>query len=133
MAPFIHRTYPRIDFGAMPILAVNTVLGTELAPGRAILSMKAHRHIAIDHAPDYAFCMQYIGMAIASPTFIGQAPRRIDNFEMIKRISRDGEFDLLVAIGISARADGNYRVKSAYSKSRREIEQRRLKGYLRSP
>jgi hypothetical protein len=66
--------YPAVDLGQLPVGIINAVLGTELEPGRVRLSEQAHRHMAEDHPDDYAVCFPVLAAAIATPTFIGQAP-----------------------------------------------------------
>jgi len=60
VSPFVRRVYPAIDCGDLPVAKINTVLGTELMPGRAILSLKAHLHVACEHARDYDVCIQLL-------------------------------------------------------------------------
>jgi hypothetical protein len=36
--------------------------------------MRAHKHMAIDHAADYPVCIQYLALAIASPTYVDKHP-----------------------------------------------------------
>jgi hypothetical protein len=60
--------------------------------------------MAEDHAADYPVCIAEIAMAIAAPTFIGQAPGQGRNFEMIRRIGRaDGSG--LSGLAVSAATD----------------------------
>src|ERR1700722_5384157 len=106
--------YPAVDLGPLPDAAINAVLGTELEPGRVRLSARAHRHIAEDHPDDYGVCFPALAEAVAAPSFIGQAPRRTGNFEMLRRINHpDGKL-VLVAVGLEIDDAGDYRVRSCY-------------------
>lgn len=117
--------YQAVDFGPLPTEKVNIVLGTELEPGNVRLSKQAHKHIAEDHPNDYYICFPVLQLAVASPSFIGQAPGHSANFEIIRRINREDGKEVLVAIGLKPDADGCYRITSAYLVSRETVEQRR--------
>src|SRR5690348_3977020 len=80
--------YPARDLGPLPVDLINAVLGTELEPGRVLLSAQAHKHMAEDHPTDYPACIAALSTAIAEPTFIGQAPGISRNFELIRRLNR---------------------------------------------
>jgi hypothetical protein len=126
-------TYATIELGALPVDLINRALGTELAPGRVRLSVQAHRHMAEDHPGDYAACMAALPLAIASPSFIGQAPSHSRNFEMIRRVARaDGQV-VLVAIGLETDGAGAYSVKSCYLVTGAKVEARRQAGRLIIP
>ena len=123
--------YPAIDLGPLAVDAVNSVLGTELLPGRVRLSEQAHRHIAEDHPEDYVICRNALAAAIARPSFIGQAPRRTGNFEMLRRINHpDGKL-VLVAVGLDVDSVGNYRVRSCYLIGAEQVDERLRNGRLR--
>jgi hypothetical protein len=126
-------TYHAVDLGHLPVAMINAVLGTELERGRVRLSAQAHRHIAEDHPDDYALCFGALAATIAAPSFIGQAPRRTGNFEMLRRINHpDGKL-VLVAVGLEPDGAGNYRVRSCYLVSARQVDQRRQDGRLKPP
>jgi hypothetical protein len=112
---------------------INAVLGTELEPGNVRLSEQAHRHMAEDHPDDYAVCFPVLATAIATPTFIGQAPRRTNNFEMLRRINHPDGKVVLVAIGLEMDDAGAYRVRSCYLVGGEQVDQRRRSGRLKSP
>jgi len=125
--------YPAIDLGPLPVEAINAVLGTELEPGHVRLSEQAHRHIAEDHSDDYAVCFPALAATIAAPSFIGQAPRRTGNFEMLRRINHpDGKL-VLVAVGLAVDDAGDYRVRSCYLVAGEQVDQRRRAGRLKPP
>src|SRR4029077_10954858 len=117
--------YPAVDFGPLPVAAINAVLGTELEPGHVRLSEQAHRHIAVDHPDDYAVCFSALAAAIAAPSFIGQAPRRTGNFEMLRRINHPEGKLVLVAVGLEIDDAGDYRVRSCYLVSAEQVDRRR--------
>ena len=131
VARFVYLIYRAIDCGDLPVGKINGVLGTELLPGRAVLSAIAPRHIALDHTQDYQLCVQSLALAITAPSLIGKAPRHGNDFEMVRRLLRDDRRDLLVAIELLPNARGNYRIVSAYPVLRSKIERMRLAGYLR--
>ena len=104
--------YKFISLGPLPVEAINKALDTELEPGEARLSATAHRHMAEDHSNDYPACIAALAEAVASPTFVGQAPNHIRNFEMVKRVPRLDRQSVLVAIGMEADENGSYRVRT---------------------
>ena len=125
--------YPAVDLGALPVDLVNAVLGTELEPGLVRLSERAHRHMAEDHPADYALCFASLRLAISAPSFIGQAPKRTGNFEMLRRVNHPDGKVVLVAIGLEMDAGGNYRVRSSYLVSTETVDERRRAGRLKAP
>jgi hypothetical protein len=131
--PAIPPFYPAVDLGFLPVAAINVILGTELEPGRVRLSEQAHRHIAEDHPDDYALCFPALAATIAAPSFIGQAPRRTGNFEMLRRINHPDGKVVLVAVGLEVDHAGDYRVRSCYLVPREQVDQRRRDGRLKPP
>jgi hypothetical protein len=125
--------YPAIDLGPLPVAAINAVLGTDLEPGRVRLSAQPHRHIAEDHPGDYAVCFPSLAAAITAPSFIGQAPRRTGNFEMLRRINHPDGKVVLVAVGLEMDDAGDYRVRSCYLVTGEQVDQRRRDGRLKPP
>jgi hypothetical protein len=97
------------------------------------LSATAHRHIAKDHPDDYPVCFPALAATIAEPSFIGQAPRRTGNFEMLRRIRHPNGKLVLVAVGLEMDAAGDYRVRSCYLVSAEQVDQRRRDGRLKPP
>ncbi len=125
--------YPAIDLGPLPVEAVNGVLNTELEAGNVRLSSQAHRHMAEDHPDDYETCRAALHLAIAAPTFIGQAPGHVRNFEMIRRTRLSDGRAVLVAIAIDQDSSGDYRVRSCYLVDAATVDKRRKAGRLRPP
>ena len=125
------KHYGAVYLGPLPVDAINRALGTELEPGNARLSATAHKHIAEDHADDYADCLAALPDAIASPTFVGQSPKHRDNFEMIKRVPRRDRKAVLVAVGLEPDERGTYRVRSCYPISAEDVDRRRANGTLK--
>jgi len=126
-------SYPSRDLGPLPVDLVNAALGTELEPGRVRLSTLAHKHMAEDHPDDYATCIATLPLAVADPTFIGQAPRKTGNFEMLRRVNRPDGKVVLVAIGLERDDRGDYRVRSCYLVSAETVDSRRRAGRLIAP
>lgn len=59
-------------------------------------------------------CLAWLRLAIATPTFVGQAPGHASNYEIVRRIRHpDGEA-MLVAIGIERDQRGAYWVRTSY-------------------
>jgi hypothetical protein len=112
---------------------VNAVLGTDLEPAPVWLSEQAHRHMAEDHPDDYALCFASLRLAIAQPSFIGQAPKQTGNFEMLRRINHPEGKLVLVAVGLERDVCGFYRVRSAYLVSGNTVDARRRKNRLKPP
>ncbi len=127
------KSYPAIDLGPLPVNLVNAVLGTELEPVQVPLSERAHQHIAEDHPADYPHCFRSLRLAISAPSFIGQAPKRTGNFEILRRINHPDGKVVLVAIGLEMDQRGNYRVRSAYLVNAQTVDERRRAGRLKAP
>jgi hypothetical protein len=125
------QPYPARSLGELPVDLINRLLGTELEPGVARLSSTAHRHIATDHAADYAACMKALPSVIQAPSFIGQAPRHGRNFEMVKRLAMEDGRAVLVAVGLAPDSCGAYRVVSCYALTAEEVERKRAAGTLK--
>jgi len=125
--------YPACDLGLLPVDVVNVTLGTELEPGRVRLSEAAHRHMAEDHPADYAACFTALRLAVASPSFLGQAPGLARNFEMVRRTNRPDGKAVLVAIGLEPDQAGDYRVRSCYLVTADTVDARRRVGRLMLP
>ena len=123
--------YRAILLGPLPVDVINRALGTELEPGNARLSAIAHRHMAMDHPNDYEACVAALADAIASPTFVGQAPNHVRNFEIVKRVARPDRRAVLVAIGIEMDEAGEYRVRTCYLVEPGKVDTRRANGTLR--
>ena len=117
--------YDARDFGPLPVDLINATLGTDLEPGNARLSARAHEHIATDHPDDYAICMGALAQAIAAPSFIGQDPTHRANFVLVKRIGLEDGRAVLVAIGLEIDRHGFYAVRSSYLIPQRTIDARR--------
>ena len=88
--------------------------------------------MAEDHPADYPVCLPALVLAVASPSFIGQAPRHNRNFELIRRIARPDGKVVLVALGLEPDAAGAYRVKSSYLISAEDVDARRQAGRLKA-
>ena len=127
------KLYPAIDLGPLPVDLINAVLGTELDPGLVHLSEQAHRHMAEDHPEDYALCFASLRLAISTPSFIGQAPKRTGNFEILRRVNHPDGKVVLVAVGLEMDTRGNYRVRSAYLVRGQTVDDRRRAGRLKAP
>jgi hypothetical protein len=126
--------YGAIELGAMPVDTINRTLGTELEEGNVRVSRTAHKHIAEDHPADYELVMASLSLAIATPTYLGQAPHHGRNIELIRRVRvPDGTGYVLVAVGLEPDARGDYAVRSAYVVKAEQVEQRRQKGRLWPP
>jgi hypothetical protein len=91
----------------------------------------AHRKGLLRDGGGYPVCIAEIAAAIASPTFIGQAPGHNRNFEMIRRIGHADRSVVLVAIGLESDDRGNYRVRTCYLLEARKVEERRQRGRLK--
>ncbi len=126
-------SYEAIALGELPVDKINAVLGTELEPGLVRLSRSAHRHIAEDHPGDYATCLAALPEAIRSPSFIGQAPKHPNNFELVRRMNRPDGKEVLAAVGLEPDASGSYRVVSCYLIRGDTVTERRIAGRLKPP
>jgi hypothetical protein len=122
------KHYPAVDLGPLPVDLINAVLGTDLESGLVRLSERAHQHMAEDHPADYALCFASLRLAVSAPSFIGQAPKRTGNFEMLRRVNHPDGKVVLVAIGLETDPAGEYRVRSAYLVSAQTVDERRRGG-----
>ena len=119
------REYRAWRICAVPVEKINAVLGSELEPGDAWLSAKAHRHIAEDHSDDYEICIAHLRIAILEPTYVGQAPHHAENIEIIKRVRLTETKFVLVALALTPNAYGNYNVRSSYLIDQTDLDSRR--------
>ncbi len=87
--------------------------------------------MAEEHPHNDAACIAASTIAIASPTFVGQAPKHTRNFEIVKRVPRPDRRAVLVALGIERDDAGEYRVRTCYLVEPEKVEQRRRNGTLR--
>ncbi len=94
------------------------------------MSPRAHRPIAEDHPDDYEVCLANLPATLQSPTYIGQAPRHRENFEMIRRVTGKDGRAVLVAVGVTPDRLGKYRVVSSYVLTPEVVERKRLAGHL---
>jgi hypothetical protein len=67
--------------------------------------------MAVDHPDDYQACLVALPDAIATPSFIGQAPGQTRNFELVRRVGRRDGQAVLVAIAIALDETGDYRIR----------------------
>lgn len=118
--------YKPMALGPLPVEAINRALGTELEAGMARLSATAHRHMAEDHADDYAACISVLADAVVSPSFVGQAPEHTRNFEIIRRVPRPDRKSVLVAVSLEPDERGDYRVVSCYLIDEADVNARRM-------
>lgn len=126
--------YKSKTFGPLPHDLINDTLGTELAGGKVILSVRAHEHIARDHPLDYASVMASIDVVLASPGYIGQAPRHARNFEMVRRVRLlNGTAIVLVALSLERNQFGNYNIRSGYCLKEDDVTTRVTNGHLIIP
>lgn len=129
-----NKRYAQILLGALPVELINATLDVELEPGDAIITSRAHRHIALDHPEDYAAVMTYIHLLIVQPTYIGQSPHHGDAFEMVRRVIVPGQDEIiLAAINFDRNDRGNYNVKSAYRLKESEVTRRIQLRHLCNP
>jgi hypothetical protein len=129
-----NKKYTQILLGPLPVDLINATLGTELEPGDAIITSRAHRHIATDHADDYVAVMAYINVLISNPTYIGQSPRHGSEFEMVRRVIVPGGNEIILAgINLTRNDFGNYNVHSAYRLTEEKVTKRILSRHLCIP
>jgi hypothetical protein len=120
-----NKKYVQILLGPLPVELINATLGVDLEPGEAILTARAHKHIAQDHAKDYAAVMTYLQVVIAKPTYVGQSPKHAGAFELVRRVIVPGQEEIiLAAINLTLNEHGNYNVHSAYSLKEDQVTRR---------
>jgi hypothetical protein len=130
----ILKLYPLILLGPLPVELINSTLGTELESGDAILTSRAHEHIATDHADEYVAVMTHIQLLISAPTYIGQSPRHGGEFEMVRRVIIPGGDEIILAgINLTVNEFGNYNVHSAYRLTEERVTRRIQRGHLCFP
>jgi Barnase-EndoU-ColicinE5/D-RelE like nuclease len=129
-----NKRYPQILLGPLPVELINSTLDVELEPGAAIITSRAHRHIASDHPEDYAAVMTYIHLLIAQPTYIGQSPHHASAFEMVRRVIIPNQNEIiLAAVNFTRNERGNYYVHSAYRLKESEVTRRIQYRHLCNP
>jgi hypothetical protein len=129
-----NKKYAQILLGALPVDLINATLEADLEPGDAILTSRAHRHVALDHPNDYAAVITYLALVIAQPTYIGQSPHHSGAFEMVRRVIIPNQNEiLLAAISLTRNDLGNYNVRSAYSLKESEVTRRIQLRHLCNP
>lgn len=129
-----NKRYAQILLGPLPVDLINATLDIDLEAGDAIITARAHRHIAFDHPEDYAAVMTYIALLIAQPTYIGQSPHHGGAFEMVRRVIVPNQNEIiLAAINFTQNEYGNYNVKSAYRLKETEVTRRIQLRHLCNP
>lgn len=132
MRVLIKRKFKSFRVGPLPAAAINRVLDTELETADVWVSKACHRHIADDHPDSYDLVMANIIDIIRSPTWVGQDPQHGSNFYLVSRLPTGVDPDVvLVAIGLELSAHGTYNVRSAYTISQQDVDNRRLRGSLK--
>jgi hypothetical protein len=119
--------YKPILYGFLPVDVISPVLKEDLREGRVRLSALAHKHIAQDHPEDYEFCLRYMAQAIENPTYVGQSPWQIRNFELVKCIE---DYNVLIAIGIEPNEHGSYNIRSSYRITYEKVRRRLAEKHL---
>jgi hypothetical protein len=121
---------PDLVLGPLPVRDINSALNLELDDGLVIFSRAAQRHASSRHPQDYPLLLPHIASVIQSPLYVGDDFRNSGKIELIGTAPGLTEF-ALVAISVTVDAHGNYHVLSVYPVSRRKIEGRREKGFLK--
>lgn len=130
-----------IKFSPFPHDMVNRTLGTELEPGDVYFSGVAQQHVWDEHPNDYPLIVPRIREVILDPSWVGQAPRRSNSIEFVRRLaSADAgspenvkRVMALAAVSIILDEWGSYRVQSVYTISEAKVEARRAKNHLIIP
>jgi hypothetical protein len=117
-----------LNLGPLPVALINRTLGRQLRPGPVVFRAAEQDHAHERHGADYLRCLPFVGLAIASPTFIGQSPRHPEGFELVK-VTSDG-LHVLVALAVVADGSGAYPVQSLYPISKSTAMRRLRKSHL---
>lgn len=104
---------------------INKALNLELEPGHGWLSMAADEHIRTRHPADYDICLKHLDAILSQPDWVGQKPSQPDSFELISKVTDNGENIILVAVSIERNAFGNYQIRSAYRLQQHDLDRRR--------
>lgn len=125
----VPRPVPRTIYRAQricvfPVELINQTLETELSPGDAWLSQMAHQHFAQDHPNDYDICFPLLDEIIATPGWVGQAPKHHRNIELVTRVSPSVGI-VLSAVSLEINRFGNYNICSVYRIDQEDLDSRR--------
>lgn len=116
--------YKAIRVCALPVDVINRTLGTDLSVGDAWFSRAARQHFAEDHPEDYVACFPFLADVIETPTWLGQAAKHGDNFELVTRIATISRI-VLAAVRLIPNRYGNYNIVSVYCTTQRKVDGRR--------
>lgn len=115
--------------GELPLELINHYLQMELEhEGKVVLSSGAKRHIFKRHKCDYEKYFHLLSEVVTNPTFIGDDHNNRNKIELIKRIDEDK--NILLAISLE-RKNKEYHVSSFYCISKRKLDSRISKGFLK--
>jgi len=117
-------------FGQVPVGSINSALELDLAPGQAVMSIRAQQHAQRRHPKDYARCFPHVASIINNPLYVRDDFVNDGKIELVGKPPALGEY-LLVAVEISLDADGRYNVTSFYPISEKKVAARRESGHLR--
>lgn len=118
-----------LNFGAMPVEAINFTLGHEIDCGDVVFSGRAQLHAAARHPDDYERVLPHVASIVASPLYIGDDFKNPGKVELIGKVPRQGDF-LLVAVTIEKDSNEAYNIASIYVLSENKVEGRRAKSRL---
>jgi len=93
------------------------------------MSVKAQEHAHKRHGDDFLKCLPYLEDTVTTPSQLGQSPKHLDGFELIKEINEAGFF-VLVAMLILPSRKGIYQVTSAYPIGLGKVEGRLKTGHI---
>ena len=117
-----------LDLGPLPIEIVNRILGVSLLPGAVIFRAAEQDHAFERHSEQYLRCLPFIRAAIANPTYVGQSPRHLTGFELVRET--DDSVYVLVALTLVTDEAGAYPVQSLYPVGRNTVMGRLRKRHL---
>src|SRR5579863_2501889 len=82
--PVRSSRFPALDLGPLPVGLVSRILQCALAPGMVHFSAANQDHAFERHGDEFLACRPHVAAAIIAPHYIGQSPRHLDGFEMIR-------------------------------------------------
>ena len=119
-----------INLGPLPHDLVSAILRLPMAQGIVHYSAPAQMHSYQRHPDTFHLCQPFLAMAVAQPSYIGQAPgHTADGFEHVL-CAPDDEINVLVAITLRPCNMGLYRVRSVYPLDINTVLRRVRKGFL---
>ncbi len=117
-----------IQFGPLPVQAINAALGFELDPGDVIMSIGAQRHVQKQRPDEFSRCFPHVASVVTSPLYVRDDFKNDGKIELVSKPVGFPDW-LLVAVSLQIAEDGFYHVASFYPISAKKLEKRKVSGH----